>query len=188
MDKDDFVKLQFETLRKEIEESKDRLFRIMTSGVVIIPVGQFLAQLEFGKGAELALGILMLLLPFVVVAFMLLFLAESNTIMRAGRYIRKRIEPLVNEFEGWETWLEKGEGCVHRSCDRTLKGSFLFLYIVYYITSAALAINFLATAEETVISPSYIGSSLAASLGVVYLAIGIVSIIFVVANTRTSTA
>jgi len=134
MDLDKFVELQYQTLRKEIEVTKERIFKIMTGGATVVPLAQFLAL-------SYDLGIITLLLPFLVVIVILLFLSEMNALMRCGRYIRTEIEPLFNakKITGWETWLESHVDIDTRKVDKYVGYSFYILTFFYYILSVFLA-------------------------------------------------
>ena len=188
MKRESFDQLEYETLRKEIEETKARLFRILTGGVIVIPAVQLLAQLEPG-GIEL--GVLTLLLPFVVIAFMFLFLAENNGMMRAGSYIKDHIEKHIQKHSedeippGWEHFLERRNGEDHRAHDRVIKISFLFLYCVYYTSSIYLVVNHFCNSEEY---GAYAGKCLAWGFGVLLGVTGIGVTAYVIAKTKTRTS
>jgi len=154
MQETELIKLEYQTLRKEIEDAKSRLFRIMTGGVLILPAAGVVAQMRPEASA-----LVMLLLPLVISAFMYLFLAQSRTIMRAGTYIKLEIEAqYLAKHKGWEHWLEDekhteensspvrqesppaAKPSRHRTVDNVTKRAFLFLYAVFYVASAAMVI------------------------------------------------
>lgn len=130
---DQFLELQYITLRKEIEETKARTFRIIIGGATIVPAAQFIAQ-------TYNIATLSLLLPVLVIIITLLFLAENHALMRCGCFIRLHIESTVAEVKGWETWLESThELDDRRTVDRYLNYSFFLLSGLYYIASVTLA-------------------------------------------------
>ncbi len=139
MDKADFTRAEFESLRKEIEQSKDRLFKTLILGVTLIPTAQFL-------GKEHKIGILLLGMPLLVLILALIFLAENHAIMRCGRYILERIEPNLDPPGGWETWLTTADHIEKRSVDRLLVWSFHLLFSLYYVIGVYLAASY---ARET---------------------------------------
>lgn len=124
----EFVKLQFQTLRKEIEESKARVFKLLVGGTTIPPVAQFLIERY-----DRQLYWVTYLLPLIVIAFILLFLAEEGAVGRCGRYICNHIEPL-QEGVGWETWLDDQKED-RRYVDRYIMHCFYILSAVYYLSS-----------------------------------------------------
>ena len=129
---DEFAKLEYQTLRKEIEESKQRLFLVVAAGISVVTTADYFAVRDNA-------GIFSLLLPFLVLAFALLFLSQHNAKFRAGRYIRKHIEHnLKGIAPGWENWLEK-DVVKHREPDKYIKMGFLVVFVTYYSFSAYLA-------------------------------------------------
>ena len=125
-----FLELQYQTLRKEIEQANDRSFKLMLGGATGVPTVLFVAKT---KGIEIITSGLPLL--GLIIAF--LFFAQNLTIKRCGRYIRKNIEPHLEETVGWETWL--ADDIKNRSYDRTIICSFYLLSAFYYIISVLLA-------------------------------------------------
>jgi len=95
MEKADFLKAQFETLRDEIKETKARIFWILSMGVILIPAAQTV-------GARYELGFALLGLPIIIIVYALLYLAENHALMRCGSYIRTQVEEAVPEVIGWE--------------------------------------------------------------------------------------
>lgn len=129
---DEFAKLEYQTLRKEIEESKQRLFLVVAGGISVVTTADYFAVRDNA-------GIFSLLLPFLVLAFASLFFSQHNAKFRAGRYIRKHIEDNFKGIApGWENWLEKDED-KHREPDKCIKMGFLVIFVTYYSFSAYLA-------------------------------------------------
>jgi len=92
LDKDKFLELQYNTLRKEIETRQDRHFKLAAGALLVVPAVQLLkllpADTETGA-AEIAFPVLLLLLasPLVVLSLYILYFSEHLSIMRCGRYI-----------------------------------------------------------------------------------------------------
>lgn len=131
-----FLELQYNTLRKEIEVSKSNMFKLIVGGAGIIPAAQSVADVY-------AIGAITLALPLIVVVLVLLFLAENHAMMRAGTYILEQIEPKVKGITGWETWLssaEKGSG--KRTVDKLLILAFSILAASYFLVSVILAARY----------------------------------------------
>jgi len=114
MNKESFLDWQYHTLRKEIESSKDRQFKIGAGSLVIVPAVEILAiavkesvHAEHGIGTVLAIPmlVLLLLLPIIVLVLHALFFAEHLAISRCARYIREHIESALPKVVGWEEWL-----------------------------------------------------------------------------------
>jgi hypothetical protein len=114
MNEESFLEWQYHTLRKEIETSKDRQFKIGAGSLVIVPAVEILAiavketvHAEHGMGTVLVIPmlVLLLLLPIIVLVLHALFFAEHLAISRCARYIREHIESAIPKVEGWEEWL-----------------------------------------------------------------------------------
>jgi hypothetical protein len=117
MDKKAFLEQQYLTLRKEIESSRDRHFKIAAGALVIVPAVEIFASaikvsiFEGEKGESMGhilaipLLVILLLLPIIVLALHAIWVAEHLAISRCGYYIREYIEPAVPEVVGWEKWL-----------------------------------------------------------------------------------
>jgi hypothetical protein len=134
VEKYEYIKWEYQTLRKEIEECKSRILRLTAVGLIGTPSVYFLAdayKIEF----------LIFSLPILICIVLLLFLSERHAIMRCGRYIRTIIEQEVEEHKGWEAWLEETERGEpnRRFVDKLVTLSFYLLFGLYYIASVSLA-------------------------------------------------
>lgn len=132
-----FIKFEYQSLRKEIEESKQRLFLVVAGGLSVVTTANYFAV----RGDA---GIFSLLLPFLVLAFGLLYLSQHDAKFRAGSYIRRHYENeehMRNDFDesapGWERWL--GANPKHRESDSFMNKGFLLIFVTYYSFSAYLA-------------------------------------------------
>ena len=141
MTRADFVEHEYLTLRDEIKDSKERLFRL--AGLALIGPPSVYAFVEAQGLSSLAI----MALPLLVCALVLLYVAESHAIMRCGRYIKTRIEGQQDAngelLEGWETWLEKhakGERD-RRIVDKCIAYFFYTIFFLYYCAAAVLAWN-----------------------------------------------
>ena len=114
IDEKAFLGEQYLTLRKEIERSRDRHFRIAAGAVVIVPAVEIFASavkasiFEQGRTDSIfaiPLLVLLLLLPIIVLALHAIWVAEHLAISRCGYYIREYIEPALQQDVGWEKWL-----------------------------------------------------------------------------------
>ena len=143
MNSNKFIELQFMTLRKEIEDCKNRVFQITLGTSTIVPGILILA-------IENKLGFVILLLPFAVFILILIFTYEEYCIMRCGGYIRIMIEPYVNieKITGWESWLEKDNIYIPyniytpRAGEKYLKHGFYFMAMFYYLCLSILAMRY----------------------------------------------
>ena len=128
-----FLELEFMTLRKEIETAKSNMFKLVIGGAAIIPTAQSLAS-------TYSIGVITLALPLIVVVLVLLFLTENHSVMRAGTYILKNIEPHYEQVMGWETWLNTRKGGAgRRTVDKLLVFAFAVLATSYFIAAVVLA-------------------------------------------------
>jgi hypothetical protein len=177
VDKATFLKEQFITLRKEVENTKSRIFKIVALGITIVPAAHFVAR-------DQHLEALYYITPLLVIVVALLYLSENHALMRCGRYIRCEIERHVTEQDkdviGWETWLEANKRRYDtRTVDKFVAYCFHILFVVYFGGSVYLAIKQAREASMAVMG-------MAALLGV-YIAVGIWFLIFLLNNIRTAT-
>jgi hypothetical protein len=128
----DQIKLEFDTLRKEIEAAKIWEVRLLVGGLVGFP-----AAFEFARktddSSNFYLVVCFLPLGILVLSFLVAFVRWSA--MRCGQYIREVLEPHF-PLGGWETWL--GEDKVRRRSERLLANAFLLLVSIYYIVAASI--------------------------------------------------
>ena len=128
-----FAELQYNTLRREIEKSKDNMLKFVVGGSAVVPAAQYL-------GDKFSIGAITLALPIVVVVLVLLFLAENRAVMRAGTYILTEIEPHIDGIQGWETWLSSGaEDKGVRAVEKLVIVSFALVSASYFVVSIVLA-------------------------------------------------
>ncbi len=135
MTKEEFLRIEYQTLREEIRESKSRAFQIVSVSVVGVPAGHFIAQ-------TYRIDALDLLLPLIVIVFGLLYLSENHAIMRCGRYIKQNIETQISGIVGWEHWLSGPGEFEKRSVDRYLTYCFYLIFFVYFVGSVFLSARF----------------------------------------------
>jgi len=132
MNRDDFMIQQYLTLRDEIRGCKTRMFWLVVLTTVLIPTLAFVAD-QYGSlfaGASA---------PFVVLVLLLAFVVEQNDIIRAGRFVRERIEPNIQDAPGWEEWLESNDRL--RAVDRLFFGSILVIFMVFYAIGMRTALE-----------------------------------------------
>jgi hypothetical protein len=171
MDRNEFLKQQYITLREEIRETKDRIFKTMGFGLIVVPGSNFLAE-------AYRLDTIILSLPILVVVVALLYLSEENALMRCGRYIKHYIEPSVRDVVGWEQWLEKDSNWNARNVDRHLAYAFYLLFFVYFVGCVFVAGRFAITSYGVIQGAILLGA---------YIAVGIWFLIYLVYSLRTST-
>jgi hypothetical protein len=126
----EFALQQYLTLREEIKETKERLFKVMTFGIIGVPAANYLSD-------RFKIPEILLALPALVLIIALMYLAENHGLMRCGRFIRTHVEPRFSDVKGWERWLEESDE--RRSVDRYVAYSFFLLFIVYYVGTAGAA-------------------------------------------------
>lgn len=131
-----FFEIQFQTLRKEIEEAKTREFQLLVGGPIIIPTIQSLA---FGY----KLDAITLALPLIIMIYSLTLAFVRGTAMRCGRYIRTELESKCSSIEGWETWLENHVADLRtRRSESMLVIAFILLVCVYYLSAVIIASSY----------------------------------------------
>jgi hypothetical protein len=138
MDRSEFLMQHFHTLRDEIKAIKSRSFWIVAMGLFGVPVLTYMAT-EASKFVAL-------LVPYLVLVIIVMFLAEQNALMRAGRYIRQVIEPHVADTVGWEAWLESRGDL--RLMDRHFFACFILVFFLYYFMAIGNAMQILLPAIE----------------------------------------
>lgn len=171
LDDSEFLKWQYDALRKEIDATKDRIFKTTGFGLVAIPIANSIAYIYQAKP-------LVLLLPVLVIVVALVYLSENQALMRCGRYIRLQIEPRAKGVVGWETWLESHDPFGPRDVDEHLTRSFLLLFLIYLIASVYLASQ-VVLSDFGQVAPYLLGG---------YAAIGVWFIIYLIKNLRTATS
>ncbi|MCP4247014.1 MAG: hypothetical protein GY778_08180 [bacterium] len=130
---------EFVTLRDEIRATKARLFWIVVLGLFGVPLLAYLAS-----QAHLFVW---LLLPFSVLALILMFLAEQSSMMRAGRYIREKIETDAECSAGWEQWVESLPQ--FRFMDKQYVACFVIIFFAYYFLTIGVAVNMILSKQAT---------------------------------------
>jgi len=128
----EFLFLQFKALRDEIVGKTERVVRIQLTGVTAIP-------LVIGAGEKYNILIVLAASPIVTIVFSLILLYEQNGIMRAGRYIRTHLEPILfpKQTIGWEEWLE--DIAANRRAERFFALSAYIAFSLYYLGGSCLA-------------------------------------------------
>ena len=128
-----FFELQFQTLRKEIEDAKKREFQLLVGGPILIPTIQSFA---FGYNFEA----IILALPLIITIYSLTLAFVRGTAMRCGKYIRTELESKCHSIEGWETWLENHVDDLRtRRSESRLVMAFILLVCVYYLIAVIMA-------------------------------------------------
>jgi len=125
--------MQYEALRAEILDIKERVIRLQTLGVTGIP-------LVIGAGEKFQLAAILMASPLIVLVFVFMLVFEQNSIMRAGEYIKENLEttPLCPaDLTGWEHWLEAGEG--HRTAEAFFAWAAYIAFVVYFAMGTYLA-------------------------------------------------
>ncbi len=166
MQKDDFLRLQFTTLREEIKETQKRIYLILALSALGVPPIQTVA-LKFEIQA-LIFGI-----PIVVFAFMILFTEDNAAMMRCGQYIREHVEPAVDGVVGWEQWLEEG-GTSRRSSNIYVAVCAYFVLFAHYLVAVSAAAQ---------AAPSF-GEGWQASLVITYTLLAVWLVVFLWRNFR----
>lgn len=178
MNKEDFLREEYISLREEIKETKSRLFRLAALGIIGMPAAYSTAELY-------SIDVLILSLPLLMCTVILLYLSESRALMRCGTYIKNKIESGVDgngdRTIGWESWLSRNDesGPDRRAVDKIIAVFFYLLFTFYYIASSQLAID-LANNKYGILGA-------ASALGF-YIAIGILFLWYLFTNYKVSTS
>ncbi len=196
----DLLREQMVCLRAEIRDASNRVFRVLTFGILVTPTA---AGIITGLGESSVFmedsnfEILSLILPFLAIAFGLVYLSESNAVMRLGEYIRKEIDPhFPQNVTGWESWLERpqrrpvdrfwhrllgdwfGDWFWHRRLvDRLRNACFFLLQSLYFGGTAFLAVAFV---------HSRFKAPWSVLAGALYAAVAFLFLVFLLFNLRAS--
>ena len=136
MSAEEFTKQQYLTLREEIRACKTRVFMLLVLGTLVVPVAAVVAQQYNATHATASM-------PFVILVLMIAFITEQNSIIRAGRYLKEHVEPHIKNVVTWESWLESNRKL--RDTDRYFFGTFLLVFLLFYVVGTGMAIESLAT-------------------------------------------
>jgi len=125
-----FRRDEFLTLRDEIKATRSRLFWIVAMGLFGVPMLSY-----FAYDAKLV----WLLVPYSVLLLIVVFVLEQSNMMRAGRYIRERLEVGAFQVEGWEGWLEANLRT--RLIEKHFVACFVVIFFIYYVMTIAMAVQ-----------------------------------------------
>jgi hypothetical protein len=67
-------------------------------------------------------------------------MAENKALMRAGLYIRLKIESKHSDEFGWENWLEE-KGRNRRFVDKAISLSFFFFAFALYVVNSVVSVD-----------------------------------------------
>ena len=140
MDKPEFLKQQYLSIREEIKETRARIFTMASVGIMAMPAFYFLAD-------AYKIDLLILTLPIIICIIVILYLSEMHAMMRCGRYIRTVIEPNIKDVIGWETWLETNEigDQDRRKVEKLVTYFFYLIFLIYYLASVNLSAQYAST-------------------------------------------
>ena len=164
MHKNQFLPLQFNTLRDEIKQTQKRTYLLLALSALGVPPVQTI---------EFEIEALIFAIPIVIFAFIILFTEENAAMMRCGRYIRDYIETEVEGLVGWEQWLEQ-EGTQRRTSNVYFAICAYFVLFVHYLVAVSAAAQ---------AAPTY-GEGWQASLVLTYSGLGLWSVVFLWRNFR----
>jgi hypothetical protein len=142
MEENQFLRDQFASLRNEITSIQVRIFWTVMIGMLGVPT---MTYLTWDTDA-----LVWIVMPFFMLVIIILFLAEHQQMMRAGRFVREEIEPRLTGTPSWEAWLESRPD--YRLLDRHFFACFTLIFFVYYAVSVSTSIERLwglAMKEET---------------------------------------
>lgn len=122
----EFLILQYNTLRQEIQAGKASIIRLLSLGISGIPV-------LVGAGEKYNLDLLIYASPIITIVFILMLLHQQNGIMIPGRYIRLYIEPklFTGANIGWERFLEME--IYNRRAEQLFSYAVRTTFVIYYL-------------------------------------------------------
>jgi hypothetical protein len=131
MEENKSLRDQFTSIRHEIEGLQLRLFWTVMVGILGVPT---MTYLTWDTDA-----LVWIVMPFFMLVIIILFLAQHQQMMRAGRFIREEIEPRLPDTPSWEGWLESKPE--FRLLDRSFFACFTLIFFAYYFVSMATSIE-----------------------------------------------
>lgn len=186
-DIDQFLRSQYETLRKEIENRQDRHFKIATGSLLVVPAVPILTKtLESIAGTEAIAWALLTLLPVIVLSLYVLYFSEDLAIKRCAVYIRDYIEEYYDgsatpAAKGWETWLEekKSEDSRIRDHEKLHRIGLHFLYVPLYLIATASAAGQATSAATRATEPFFTDVLVFSATTTVYVVVGVIVRLYV---------
>ncbi len=172
---DQFLIEEYKTLREEMKETKDRIFKIVIFSISVIPLSMYLLW-------KYDINIVTSVLPFLVIVVSMLYYNECISLLRCGRYIKDNIEPNLakqdNTFKGWEDWLacerdDFGLRKIKKEKDIFFSYALHSLFLFYYANSSVLAYSFF---------KDKIGSSAGIFSAGVYSMLGVFYLLYIAIN------
>jgi len=117
----------FISLRKEILQTRARIYRTLLVGIIGAPILTYYAlQVDTHF-------MVLLLAPFLVLMIMMLYISEQASMMQLGRFIKEKIE---KGEDGWEHWLSAKRDTAP---EPQIFHTFAFLCVIFYIMLVCLA-------------------------------------------------
>jgi hypothetical protein len=131
MDRNEFIMQQSVALRREIESREARSFWIVVVGLLGFPLLSYLLVEASDRGC--------VILPFLVLVLIMLFIAQQNQMMRAGRYVRELLESRLEPSPGQAIWPVSHPEL--QRPDRYVSACFIVIFFAYYFLSIAVALH-----------------------------------------------
>lgn len=122
---------QYLSIRREIEGLQARMYWTVIIGIAGVPTINYLTW-DVDET-------IWMVQPFFMLVLIVLFLAEHHQMMRAGRFMREKIEPLLEGTPSWEAWLESKPQ--YRLLDRHFFACFTLIFFLYYAVSMGTALE-----------------------------------------------
>lgn len=119
----------FNSLRKEILNTRSRIFQALLVGIIGAPILTYFALREDTH------VMVLLLAPIMILMVLILYIAEQASMMQAGRYIKENVEEGDRD---WEHWLSAKR--VHAP-EPQLFGTFALICLIFYVILVCLAIQ-----------------------------------------------
>ena len=154
------------------------MFKLVTAGSSGVPAAGVLID-------EFEVHAVFLALPLLVIVLGLVFLAESQGVMRCAEYIRSKIESRYRPFIGWEEWLEEEGEQTDQKYRRLVNAwqlaAFYIVFLVYYAGASYLGVN----NAHRIGEPEEIWELVAS---VLYVFLGVLFVWFLYLNLRATAA
>lgn len=107
-----YLLLQYRQLIAAIRACRDRLYRLLVTGVIGMPSALLIIKFSPEKvESSVAIQMLLVASPLVVVGFAAAYYSERCALRRYGEYVRVHIDPLIqseaetSSFLPWETFV-----------------------------------------------------------------------------------
>jgi hypothetical protein len=142
---EELIKAQFTQMIEAIKATRERIHQLTLSAVVGLPASIFIAKVANGTAFDTAASALLIISPYLILAFAMFYQSERAAIRKYGAYVEACIDPLMNRtvdprFIGWQSFItdRRAFSHVNTSDYEDAKGVGMMLLIMVYETCSVV--------------------------------------------------